>query len=83
MMELPIRVLAVLGAAAVGAFGTGGLIKLVARFTLSRQQLPPRLLQVLRGLGAVAHSFSAMPGELPAQEWRLRSTTKSAPAARQ
>lgn len=51
---LPLRVLAVLGAAALGAFGVGGLVKFAARLTMSRQKLPPRLLQLLRGLGAIA-----------------------------
>jgi hypothetical protein len=56
---LPLRVLAVLGAAAVGAFGVGGLVKLAARLMMSRQKLPPRLLQILRGLGAIALGWLA------------------------
>jgi hypothetical protein len=59
MTDLPIRVLAVLGAAAFGAFGVGGLIKLVARLTLSRQKLPNWLIQFTRGLGAVVLGWLA------------------------
>jgi hypothetical protein len=53
------RVLAVLGAAALGAFGVGGLIKLVARLTMSRQKLPNWLVQFTRGLGAVVLGWLA------------------------
>jgi hypothetical protein len=57
--DLPVRVLAVLGAAALGAFGTGGLVKLVARLTWTRQKLPPWVLRGLRLLGAVTLGWLA------------------------
>jgi hypothetical protein len=52
--DYPIRILAVLGAAGVGALGTGGLLRILARLTFTRQKLPLWLLRVLRLLGAVA-----------------------------
>lgn len=59
MNDLPVRVLAVLGAAAVGAFGTGGLVRLAARLTMTRQRLPLWLLRTLRLLGGVALGWLA------------------------
>jgi hypothetical protein len=50
--DLPVKVLAVLGGAAVGAFAVGALVRLISRLT-TRQQLPPWLMFVLRFLGAV------------------------------
>ena len=52
MSDLPVKVLAVLGGAAVGAFAVGALVRLISRLT-TRQQLPPWLMFVLRFLGAV------------------------------
>jgi hypothetical protein len=46
--------LAVLGAAAVGALGTGGLLRVLGRLTFTRGKLPNWLRNTLRLLGAVA-----------------------------
>jgi hypothetical protein len=59
MSDLPIRVLAVLGAAAIGAFGTGGLLRLAGRLTMTRGKLPVWIPRILRTLGAVALGWLA------------------------
>ena len=55
MSDLPVRVLAVLGAAAIGAFGTGGLIRVVARLAwpheLRGEVLTEEEIRIDRGRG--------------------------------
>jgi hypothetical protein len=58
--DLPIRVLAVLGAAAVGAFGTGGAIKLLGRLTFTRNKLPNWVMHGMRSLGAIVLGWLAV-----------------------
>jgi hypothetical protein len=59
MSDLPMRVLAVLGAAAVGAFGTGGMLNIAARLTMTRQKLPVWVHRFVRLLGAVVLGWLA------------------------
>jgi hypothetical protein len=53
MMDLPIKILAVLGGATVGAFGTAAFVQVVARLTTG-QRLPPWVVLTLRALGGIA-----------------------------
>jgi hypothetical protein len=59
MSDIPIRVLAVFGAFAVGVFGTGGLLRLAGRLTMTRQKLPPWIPRIVRGLGGLALGWLA------------------------
>jgi hypothetical protein len=59
MSDLPMRFLAVLGGAAVGWFGMGGLLRLAARLTMTRQKTPTFIGRVLRSLGAVVLGWLA------------------------
>lgn len=52
MTDLPIKVLAVLGGAGVGAFAVGASVRLLSRLT-TRHQLPAWLMFALRLLGAI------------------------------
>ncbi|MGH9675904.1 MAG: hypothetical protein ACRD36_02280 [Candidatus Acidiferrum sp.] len=58
MMDMPIRIMAVVGAAFIGAFGTSGLLRLLARLT-TRQNLPPTLLRITRLMGGVVVAWLA------------------------
>jgi hypothetical protein len=59
MSDLPMRVLAVLGGAAMGWFGMGGLLRLFARLTMTRQKLPTFIGRVMRSLGALVLGWLA------------------------
>src|SRR3984957_10852487 len=59
MSDFPIRVLAVLGSAAIGAFATGGLLRLAGRLTMTRGKLPVWIPRTLRGLGAIVLGWLA------------------------
>lgn len=59
MIEYPIRILAILGAAVIGALGTHFAISMFARLTLTRQKLPVWMLRMLRLLGAAALGSAA------------------------
>lgn len=56
-VELVVRVLAVAGGAAVGAFVTGWGVRLLTR-ALVHRQVPPKALAVVRALGAVAFGIA-------------------------
>ena len=52
-LGLPLlKVLAVIGGLAAGAFGTGWIVRLICKLTVRRKP-PPSVLRVLRGLGGL------------------------------
>src|SRR5436189_272771 len=54
----PVKILAVIGAAAVGALGLGWLTQAIVRLSAG-QQMPPWLVWTVRGLGGVACGWLA------------------------
>lgn len=58
MNELPLKVLALVGATAAGAIGVGGFVQLVCRFAM-RQKLPRWTLRTLQLLGGVVFGWIA------------------------
>jgi hypothetical protein len=58
LAERVIKLLAVVGVAAVGGLGLGFLVRVLGKFLMVRQ-IPPRLMLLIRGLGAVVMGWVA------------------------